>query len=123
MKVMNRRVVVTFDESESLESLEWLLHGSGFTVLSAWQIAPPGPPAGDTAGPGPEHCARELLHRVAMLTYGLQLPNATDGERRRWPAAIADANRLLDALYAAGLSRDFGGEPTRSHPPPVGGNA
>jgi hypothetical protein len=120
---MNRRVVVAFDESESLESLEWLLQGSGFNVLSARQMAQPSQPAGDRAGLGPEHCARELIHRVAMLTYGLQLPNATDGERRRWPAAIADANRRLDALYAAGLSRDFGGEPTRSHRPPVGGNA
>ena len=113
------RVVVVFDESESLETLEWLLQGSGFTVVDASQdpavVAPP--EVGDA--PGAEHQGRELLHRVAMLGCVLQLSDVTDAERRQWSADIADANRRLDALYDAGLSRDFAGARTASHRPPA----
>lgn len=118
------RVVVVFDESESLEALEWLLQGSGFTVVDASEDPPVVvPPEDRGVGPGSDHQARELLHRVAMLGCVLQLPTVTDAERRRWSADIADANRRLDALYDAGLSRDFVGAATPSHRPPVGGFA
>jgi hypothetical protein len=54
-----------------------------------------------------QHRARELLNVVAMLTQCLRLPNLTEAERLKWPLQIADANRLLEALYAGGLSRTF----------------
>lgn len=73
-----------------------------------------GPDAGATCA-GPAHQARELLNRVALLTQCLQLPDVTDAEWRQWPSDIADANRRLDALYAAGLNRSFRGGPTLSH--------
>jgi hypothetical protein len=89
--------------------------------------APPAPGNnGDEGGaprPGDASRARELLSRVAMLTRCLLLPDVTDAESHQWPSDIADANRRLDALYDAGLSRDFRGEPTRSHRHPQGGRA
>jgi hypothetical protein len=117
--------VVTGTEGASVETLKWLLHGSQFSVR-----AKPLPPQGvgvETGGgaarPGPAHQARELLSRVAMLAQCLQLPDVTEAEWRQWPADIADANRRLDELYAGGLSRDFLGEPMRSHRSPRGGAA
>ena len=69
------------------------------------------PGTGVPACPGPEHQARELLNRVALLAQCLQLPDVTEDEWLRWPAEIAEANRRLDALYADGLRRDFLDEP------------
>jgi hypothetical protein len=119
---MTRVVSVLADDGASVEALRWLLHGSAFSVLAE-------PPQGSGRDGGvrnaaaPAHRARELLHRVAMLTHCLQLPDVTDDEWRRWPAEIADANRRLDALYAAGLGRDFLGPPTRRRRRPEGGAA
>ena len=109
----------------SVESLEWLLRGSQFAVVTAVRSpAPPDAAPGDRPGrPGPAHQARKLLNRVALLTHCLLLPDLTDAEWRQWPSDIADANRELEALYAGGLSRDFLGEPTRSHRPPQTGVA
>jgi hypothetical protein len=106
--------LVTGNEGASIETLKRLLRGSQFSVR-----AEPLP----TARPGPAHQARELLSRVAMLAHCLQLPDVTDAEWRQWPADIADANRRLDELYSAGLSRDFLGEPMRSHRSPRCGAA
>jgi hypothetical protein len=111
---MTRVVSVTAVDGATVEALEWLLRGSAFSVLAE-------PPPGGAAAPA--HRARELLNRVAMLTCCLQLPDVTDDEWRRWPAEIAEANRAVDALYAAGLSRDFLGTPTRRRRRPQGGAA
>jgi len=119
---VTRVVSVVAADGSSVEALEWLLQGSAFSVLTER------PPARGRDGVGggaaaPAHRARELLNRVAMLTCCLQLPDLTDDEWRRWPAEIADANRGLEVLYAAGLSRDFQGVPTRRRRRPEGGAA
>jgi hypothetical protein len=106
-------------EEASVEALEWLLQGSAFRVLPEQPPAPGGDAAMRDAA-APEHRARELLNRVAMLVCCLQLPDVTDDEWRRWPSEIADANRRLDELYTAGLSRDFLGVPTRCRRPEGG---
>jgi hypothetical protein len=117
---VTRVVLVIAAEGGSVEALEWLLLGSPFRVLAEQPSATGGD---ELYGGAPAHRARELLNRVSMLTCCLQLPDVTDDEWGRWPAEIADANRRLEALYAAGLSRDFLGEPTRRRRRPEGGTA
>jgi len=109
---MNKTTLTVSGESESVETLARLLPRLGFAVSARADAARVMVPAGGApAPPGPEHRARELLHRRTMLTQCLQLADVTDAERRRWPRQIAGMNRRLDRLYADGLNRNFLGDP------------
>ena len=54
-----------------------------------------------------EHQGRELLHGIALMLKCLDLPSTTTSERRRWSRGIRQSRAELEALYAAGLSRDM----------------
>jgi hypothetical protein len=109
---MNKTTLTVSGESEAVETLARLLRLLGFAVSAAGEPAPP----------GPEHRARELLHRRTMLTHCLQLTDVTDAEWRRWPRQIAGMNRRLGRLYAKGLNPNFLGDPApRSRYPQSGG--
>ena len=54
-----------------------------------------------------QHQARELLHGIDLLLQCMSLPSATTLERRRWRSQVSQSRKELEALYAAGLRRDF----------------
>ena len=55
-----------------------------------------------------EYEARGLLNLVAFATRCLERGgNAADAEKKRWRQEIDAAGRQLEALYEAGLSREF----------------
>ena len=54
-----------------------------------------------------EHQGRELLHGIALLNYCLAAPMGTAAIRRQWKLDVRKARVDLDALYVAGLSRNF----------------
>ena len=60
-----------------------------------------------------QHQGRELLHCIALLLQCLRVTTVTAVQRRRWWRAIRQARVDLEALYAAGLDRDFVGKPAR----------
>ena len=55
-----------------------------------------------------QHQGRELLHGIALALQCQRLPATTAAERRRWLRDVRKARTDLEALYAAGLPRDFG---------------
>jgi hypothetical protein len=54
-----------------------------------------------------EHQGRELLHGIALMDQCVELPAATPVERRNWSRAIRQSRVDLEALYVAGLARNF----------------
>ena len=54
-----------------------------------------------------EHRAREFLHGIMLVTRCLEVTSTTDPQRRQWQQRVAESRRGLEALYAAGLDRDF----------------
>lgn len=54
-----------------------------------------------------QHRGRELIHAMGLLAQCLQLPAATAAERSGWWRDIRRSRVDLEALYVAGLPRDF----------------
>ena len=54
-----------------------------------------------------EHQARGLLNLIALASRCAATAGAGDDQRRAWRLEIDDANQRLEALYRAGLSRNF----------------
>lgn len=54
-----------------------------------------------------EHQGRELLHGIALMLRCRRLPTASQAERRGWARDIRRSRAALEALYAAGLPRNF----------------
>lgn len=67
----------------------------------------PGPGGERRRGDDLEHRARGLLNLVALVSRLLRDEAATADERRQWLEDLDCAKERLEALYRAGLSREF----------------
>jgi hypothetical protein len=87
--------------------VETLVNVPAVGSTRAGERVQPGHGGGRRGGVDPEHQARGLLNLVALVSRLLRDGAATPDERRQWLEDLEGANERLEALYRAGLSREF----------------